>query len=46
MSLMRVLEIRQIYERDAIFLIEGGLHRHGPDLVENCRYFLQLVEQL
>lgn len=46
MSLARVPEMRQIYGRDVIFLIGGGLHRHSPDLVENCRYFLQLVEQL
>ncbi len=46
MSLTHVPEMRQIYGRDAIFLIGGGLHKHGPDLVENCRYFLQLVEHL
>jgi ribulose-bisphosphate carboxylase large chain len=46
MSLARVPEMRQIYGRDVIFLIGGGLHKQGPDVVENCRYFLRLVEQL
>ena len=44
MSLARVAEMRQIYGDDVIFLIGGGLHTHGPDLVENCRYFRSLVE--
>lgn len=44
MSLERVADMRQVYGRDVIFLIGGGLHTHGPDLVENCRFFLTLVE--
>ena len=34
-----------LYERDVIFLIGGGLHRNGPDLAENGRYFRRLVEK-
>jgi len=44
MSLARVADMRSIYGDDVIFLVGGGLHKHGPDLVENCRYFLTLVE--
>ncbi|MCL4458859.1 MAG: RuBisCO large subunit C-terminal-like domain-containing protein [Chloroflexi bacterium] len=46
MSLSRVPEMLGIYGREVIFLIGGGLHKHGPDLVENCRYFRQLVEEM
>ncbi|MFH1342533.1 MAG: RuBisCO large subunit C-terminal-like domain-containing protein [Pseudomonadota bacterium] len=45
MSLARVPEMRELYGRDVIFLIGGGLHRHGPNLVENCRHFHQLVAE-
>jgi ribulose-bisphosphate carboxylase large chain len=44
MSLDRLPDMRQVYGPDVIFLIGGGLHQHGPDLVENCRYFRRLVE--
>jgi len=46
MSLAHVSEMLDIYGRDVIFLIGGGLHRHGPDLVENCRYLRQLAERM
>jgi ribulose-bisphosphate carboxylase large chain len=45
MSLQRIPEMLEVYGSDVIFLVGGGLHRHGPDLVENSRYFLQLVSQ-
>lgn len=45
MSLARVPEMLQTYGTDLIFLIGGGLFKHGPDLIENCRYFRKLVEQ-
>jgi ribulose-bisphosphate carboxylase large chain len=44
MSLDRVPEMLAAYGRDLIFLIGGGLFKHGPDLVENCRYFRKMVE--
>jgi ribulose-bisphosphate carboxylase large chain len=44
MSLDRVPEMLATYGRDLIFLIGGGLFKHGPDLVENCRYFRKMVE--
>lgn len=45
MYLNRVPELLELYGNDAIFLIGGGLFTHGPDLVENCRYFVTLVEK-
>ncbi len=46
MSLARVPEMLDLYGREVIFLIGGGLHKHGPDLVESCRYLRQLVENM
>jgi ribulose-bisphosphate carboxylase large chain len=46
MSLERVPELGMVYGREVIFLIGAGLVKHSPDLVENCRYFKQLVEQI
>ena len=44
MSLSRVPGMMETYGRDLIFLIGGGLFKHGPDLVENCRSFRNMVE--
>ncbi len=46
MSLSRVPEMLETYGQDLIFLIGGGLFKHGPDLVENCRYFMKMVETI
>jgi len=46
MSLARVPEMLETYGQDLIFLIGGGLFKHGPDLVENCRYFRNMVEKI
>jgi ribulose-bisphosphate carboxylase large chain len=43
MSLNRVPEMLEIYGNDVIFLIGGGLFTQGPDLIENCRLFRELV---
>jgi ribulose-bisphosphate carboxylase large chain len=45
MSLERVPDLVAFYGRDAILLIGGDLHRHGPDLAESCRAFRRLVEK-
>ncbi|NPV92652.1 MAG: ribulose 1,5-bisphosphate carboxylase large subunit [Firmicutes bacterium] len=45
MSLDRVPELLEVYGPDVIFLIGGGLFKHGPDLVENSRYFREMVER-
>jgi ribulose-bisphosphate carboxylase large chain len=44
MSLDRVPEMLDTYGHDLIFLIGGGLFKHGPDLIENCRHFRKMVE--
>jgi ribulose-bisphosphate carboxylase large chain len=44
MSLARVPEMLEVYGQDVIFLIGGGLFGHGPDLVDNCRYFRKMVD--
>ncbi len=44
MNLAQAPAMRALYGQNVIFLIGGGLHRHGPDLVENGRYFRRLVE--
>lgn len=46
MNLTRIPEMLELYGREVIFLIGGGLHSHGPNLVKNCRYFHQLVESM
>ena len=46
MRLDNVPEMFETYGRDLIFLIGGGLFKHGPDLVENCSYFRKMVEKM
>lgn len=46
MSLDKVPDMLETYGQDLIFLIGGGLFRHGPDLVQNCRYFRKMVEAM
>ncbi len=45
MSLQSIPESLAVYGKDVIFLVGGGLFRHGDDVVENSRYFRKLVEQ-
>ena len=44
MSLDRVPEMLQVYGRDVVLLIGGGLMTQGPDLAESCRRFRELIE--
>jgi len=44
MTFDKVAEMLEVYGKDVIFLMGGGLFRHGNDLVENCRYFRNMVE--
>lgn len=46
MTLESIPESLKVYGNDIIFLIGGGLFKHGPDLVENSRYFRDMVERL
>jgi ribulose-bisphosphate carboxylase large chain len=45
MTMERVPEMLQVYGADVIFLIGGGLFKYGPNLVENCQHFRDIVEQ-
>lgn len=45
MSLDRAPELCGFYGPESILLIGGDLHRQGPDLVDNCRRFVALVEE-
>jgi ribulose-bisphosphate carboxylase large chain len=44
MTLDKVPDMIDTYGRDVIFLVGGGLFRHGDDLAENVRYFRSLIE--
>jgi ribulose-bisphosphate carboxylase large chain len=46
MSLDKVPDMLKTYGQDLILLIGGGLFKHGPDLIENCRYFRKIVEKM
>ena len=45
MSVDIIPQLVDVYGKDVIFLIGGGLFKQGPNLVENCRYFRALVEK-
>ena len=44
MTRERIPQLLEAYGRDVIFLVGGGLHRQGPDLVANARDLLRAVE--
>ncbi len=46
MSMKRVPEMLELYGREVIFLMGGGLHQYSPDLTANCCYFRELVEKM
>lgn len=46
MSISTIPEMIPVYGCDVAFLVGGGLFRHGPDIVENCRYFRSLVNDM
>lgn len=46
MTLEKVPEMLEVYGKDVVFLMGGGLFKQGPDLVANCRYFRQIVDTL
>lgn len=46
MSLSSIPESLKLYGNDIVFLVGSGLFKHGPDLVENCKYFRKLVENI
>ncbi|MCX5781054.1 MAG: RuBisCO large subunit C-terminal-like domain-containing protein [Firmicutes bacterium] len=44
MSIDNIPDMIKVYGADVIFLIGGGLFKHGPNLIDNCKYFRSLVE--
>jgi len=45
MTIERIPELLDVYGKEVLFLMGGGLFKQGSDLVQNCRYFLDLVEK-
>ncbi|MHB8901867.1 MAG: RuBisCO large subunit C-terminal-like domain-containing protein [Thermoguttaceae bacterium] len=45
MKLERVPDLCRFYGNDSVLLIGGDLHRHGPNLADNCRRLADLVRQ-
>jgi ribulose-bisphosphate carboxylase large chain len=39
-------ELLEVYDRDVIFLMGGGLHKESSDLVANCKKFRELIEKI
>lgn len=46
MTMDRIPGMLDIYGRDLIVLIGGGLHRQSNDLIKTSRYFRNLVEEI
>ena len=46
MTMERIPEMQEVYGRDVIFLMGGGLHRRSPDIAANSAYFRELVENM
>ncbi|MGE5343676.1 MAG: RuBisCO large subunit C-terminal-like domain-containing protein [Candidatus Omnitrophota bacterium] len=43
MSIERIPDMLDVYGKDVIFLIGGALHKMGPDLVDNCKRYLEAL---
>jgi len=46
MSLERIPEMLRTYGNDVIFLIGGALHKIGPDLIKNCRTYMEALGEV
>lgn len=44
MTTDRLADMREVYGVQFVALMGGGLHRHGPDLALNSRYFRELIQ--
>ncbi|MEM7125111.1 MAG: RuBisCO large subunit C-terminal-like domain-containing protein [Chloroflexota bacterium] len=44
MSVERAPELLEVYGRELILLVGGGLFRNSPDIAQNCREFRTLAE--
>ncbi|NMB55346.1 MAG: ribulose 1,5-bisphosphate carboxylase large subunit [Leptolinea sp.] len=43
-TMQTIPEMKKVYDNDMIYLMGGGLHKAGPDLVENCQRLLSSFE--
>lgn len=41
LTMKNIPDMKQVYDNDMIYLMGGGLHKAGPDLIENSRKFLE-----
>jgi len=46
MTTDRAQDMRDVYGREFVLLMGGGLHRHSPDLTKNAEYFVEMVSAL
>lgn len=46
MTTDRAHDMLEVYGREFVLLIGGGLHRRGPDLTRNAEYFVDMVGRL
>ncbi len=46
MTTDRAKDMLEVYGREFVLLMGGGLHRHSDDLVENSRYFIRMLESM
>ena len=44
LTMKNIPEMKQTYDNEMVYLMGGGLHKAGPDLVENSRRFLESFE--
>jgi len=44
MTIDRTADLLEVYGRDFLLLVGGGLHRRSADLAENARHFVGLLE--
>lgn len=45
MNIESIPELFDVYQKDVIYLIGGGLFRNGPDIVKNSQYFREVIEK-
>ncbi len=44
-TMKNIPEMKKTYDNDMIYLMGGGLHKAGPDLITNSQQFLKLLEE-
>lgn len=43
-TMQTIPDMKKVYDNEMIYLMGGGLHKAGPDLVANCRQLLAALE--